>query len=331
MVAAAAGDVVGGEGAASAAGPAVFRGTEYSPVRSTVAVALVLGTIHLNAAIVVASLVFLPLRLAAVVFALLIFLAVIPLYSKSILGRNLSRFICKHTVGYFPVNLHVDNINDFDPNQSYVFGYEPHSMIAVGFSAFFKDSGLMPLPKIRVLGSSAAFHLPFLRHIWSWIGIVPATRKNFHRNLEAGYSCLIVPGGVREILYMDRDYEVAFLKARKGFIKIAVETGRPLVPVFCFGQSKIYKWRKFSGRLLLRIAQAVNFVPIIFWGRLGSPVPFRQPLHVVVGRPIEVKKNPQPSLDEINEVQSQFISAMEDLFERYKAEAGYPDLHLRVL
>ncbi|PKU88001.1 Diacylglycerol O-acyltransferase 2 [Dendrobium catenatum] len=334
---------------------AVFRATEYSPISSTVALALWLGGIYFNAFLIIASLLLLPFRYAAGfvaaslllfssrcirsnsylyfcrVLALQLLFLVIPLNHKSKWGRNLSRFICKYALGYFPVTVHVEDTSDFDPNQAYVFGYEPHSVMAIGFCAFSQDAGLFPLPKIKVLAGSSLFYIPFLRHIWTWLGMVPASRRNFYKYLGAGYSCVIVPGGVREILYMDSDSEVAFLKARKGFIKIAMETGRPLVPVFCFGQSKVFKWRKLNGKLFNQIARAVMFAPIIFWGRFGSPIPFRQPMDIVVGRPIVVKKNPQPSVEEINEVQEQFISAMEDLFERNKAKAGYPDLKLRVL
>ncbi|KAG0473893.1 hypothetical protein HPP92_015232 [Vanilla planifolia] len=327
------GSPAGGEGmrGSGVTGTTIIRAKDYSPIWSPLALALWLGGIQFNALLIIAALLLLPLRFATAVFAMQLLAMLLPLSDTNKLGRKLSRFICKYAVGYFPVTLHVEDINAFDPAQSYIFGYEPHSVVAIGFCAFAQDTGMLPLPKIKILASTALLSIPFLRQIWSWMGFVLATRKSFYKYLEDGYSCLIVPGGVREILYMDDISEVAFLKARKGFIKIAMETGRPLVPVFCFGQCKVFKWRKLNSTIATKIARAIQFAPIIFWGRYGSSIPFRHPMHVVVGRPIEVKKNPNPSMDEVNEVQAQFISAMEELFERHKGEAGYPDLNLRVL
>jgi hypothetical protein len=68
--------------------------------------------------------------------------------------------------------------------------------------------------------------------------------------------------------------------------------------------------------------------PIPYWpyGRWGIPMPRRTPVTVAVGAPVHpLKKNPEPTIEEIVELQTRYFAALEELFFLFRDEADHAD------
>lgn len=61
---------------------------------------------------------------------------------------------------------------------------------------------------------------------------------------------------------------------------------------------------------------------------LGLPIPYRIPIVGALGPPIEVKKQDNPSIEYIMEVQAKLIHEMEVLFDTHKESYGWKDKKL---
>ncbi|BBN04408.1 diacylglycerol O-acyltransferase 2, plant [Marchantia polymorpha subsp. ruderalis] len=295
-----------------------------------VALALWLFSIHLNLLVVFIILCFLPNPWAISALVLWLSQSLLPLYTDTPFANRVARFICKYAPTHFPIETHIEDIDALDPKRAYVFAVEPHSVLPISIIALTKHYGLMPVKKMKALASSAIFWTPVLRHVWSWLGLVPASRKCYKDLLQDGYSTILIPGGVQECLYLEYGHETIFLKKRFGFVRGAIEAGAPLVPCFCFGQSDVYHYWKPSGQWYAHLSRAIGFTPLIFWGMYGTPIPYPNRMYLVVGKPIDVEKNSNPSHEQISEVLKKFVAAMEDLFEKHKLAAGYKDTTLTV-
>lgn len=83
--------------------------------------------------------------------------------------------------------------------------------------------------------------------------------------------------------------QVVYLKQRRGFVRMAVSAGVPIIPVFAFGQRLTFKWSFPRSRWHTRLSRALLFAPMAFWGVWGSPIPYCHPITVVVGAPIPTR------------------------------------------
>lgn len=106
------------------------------------------------------------------------------------------------------------------------------------FYAWWKRFGLSH----RVLGvvHSVVFRSFFFRWLIPKLGTVPAEKGVSAHYLEEGYSLLIYPGGLEEAFrsYFQRK-KIDFCQ-RKGFIRLALKSGVPLVPIVSIGAHESY-------------------------------------------------------------------------------------------
>lgn len=114
----------------------------------------------------------------------------------------------------------------------------------------------------------------------TWVGAMPASRKNLAKLLNMG-SVAVVVGGIAEMFMVRKDREEILLRGRKGLIRTAIETGTPIVPVYCLGGSQILSFGPtFLKALSRRLRTSIGFV----FGRLGLPIPRQIPMRMVSGK-----------------------------------------------
>ena len=131
---------------------------------------------------------------------------------------------------YFPVQL-VRTVA-LPPDNNYVFCCHPHGVISVGhFTAFGTEavgfSSLFPGITPHLLTLDMNFRAPLLRDFLMAHGICACNKESCLNCLQLGrgHSIAIIIGGAAESLEARPESTTVVLKRRKGFIKLALQTG----------------------------------------------------------------------------------------------------------
>ena len=111
---------------------------------------------------------------------------------------------------------------------------------------YFRPTGfqsLFPGIRIHICTLNINFWIPFWREILLNRGFVSADKKTICHilNQDTKNAVAVVVGGAKESLYAYPGKNTLVLKRRKGFAKIALETGASLVPVYAFGENNMYR------------------------------------------------------------------------------------------
>ncbi len=164
---------------------------------------------------------------------------------------------------------------------------------------------------ITITGASINFALFIWRTIALWLGVIRADEEVIVKKLndEKKY-VLIMPGGIREEVHAGRGSNLEFYLKHLGFLRIAIKTGHPVIPIYAKGEHGLFNVvnNRFKGVRNFSIDTISYPFPTIVYGG-----PFRGPLHIVIGSPIY----PSDYDNDLNKLYEGFYTKMAKLIRKY--------------
>ncbi|KAM6983422.1 2-acylglycerol O-acyltransferase 3b [Tautogolabrus adspersus] len=251
--------------------------------------------------------------------------------------------VWEHLRDFFPVKL--VKTAELNPNKNYILGCHPHGIMSAGaFTCFSTEScgftDMFPGVKASLAVLAGLFRLPLFREYIMCAGLYPVSKPSLAYLLSQrgkGNAVVIVIGGAAESLASSPGINTVVMKQRKGFVRVALEFGADLVPVYSFGENELFQQVIFSNGSLGRRLQdlfkkIMGFAPCLFVGERMAFMPYRTQVTTVVGSPISVPKRATPTDEEVDHYHNLYMEALAKLFHEHKVSCGLSENHkLRII
>ncbi|KAM7397836.1 hypothetical protein PAMA_005932 [Pampus argenteus] len=246
--------------------------------------------------------------------------------------------VWKHFRDFFPIKL--VKTAELSPNKNYILGCHPHGiMSAGGFACISTEScgfaEAFPGVRSSLVVLAGLFRIPLFREYLMSAGLCPVSKPSLVHLLSKngkGNAVVIVIGGAAESLASSPGVNTVVMKQRKGFVRVALELGADLVPVYSFGENELFRQIVFSegslGRRLQDLFKKImGFAPCLFLGEHLALVPYRTPITTVVGSPISVPKRATPTEEEVDHYHRLYMEGLSKLFHEHKVGCGFSENH----
>jgi 1-acyl-sn-glycerol-3-phosphate acyltransferase len=150
--------------------------------------------------------------------------------------------------------------------------------------------------------------LPVIGSYFRKMGVIPAAPDSMAAALAAGHDVALWPGGERDSLRSWRQRDEAVLAGRTGFIKLAIRSCVPIVPISTVGGADsmpvLVTGRRLAKLLQLDKVARLKMFPIAFqapWGvspALLPEIPLPTKIRTAFQQPIELDCDPDRAEDD---------------------------------
>jgi 2-acylglycerol O-acyltransferase 2 len=151
------------------------------------------------------------------------------------------------------MNILLSKNSIIDDNHNYIFVHHPHGLFGVSTWCNFstdlsKVKTLFPKIDFRLTTLNINFYIPYWRELLINRGFISADYNSclYWLKKKKGNAINLVVGGAKESFYASPGSNSIFLNKRKGFIKLALQSGSSLVPVYQFGENSLYNQIQFK-------------------------------------------------------------------------------------
>lgn len=235
---------------------------------------------------------------------------------------------------YFQLQVYKEEC--FNQSKNVLLCFLPHGLFPLSLPMLSEPvHDIFPEFKDQTPSTAVAnvmFWTPILAPMLTWLGCISASKEVIRTHLRYN-NVILLPDGIAGAFHSKREEECVYIKNRRGFVRLAIEEGSLLVPVYCFGHSQLYDVYPGQDSWIARFSRRFQFSLIWFWGVWWCPpMPHRVPMTVVIGKGIRVDKTPDPSPEMVNSVHEQFVRELVSLFDKHKANVpGYENKELKIL
>lgn len=236
----------------------------------------------------------------------------------------------------------------WEDGKQYVLVWHPHGAFTIAALYFLAHWWAKDFPsgargRQFVCVAPLLLKIPFLSELLLLCHARSQDRETFGGLLAKGATVAVQPGGLVEQVETDDAKERVFFPARLGFIRLALQAGVPLLPVYAFGENQLYRtsnWTRALNKWLYKKFKCGNLVIIGQFGLPSTPVipnplmlpVYRSGMHIRFGDPVDIgPKDENPSDEKVQEAFQKYTDALQKLFDKHKDECLPPEVAARGL
>jgi len=224
------------------------------------------------------------------------------------------------------------------PSKRYLWSLHPHSILADGWhSIIAKNISSFETGPPEIGRKIALCFAPIIQHV--------PVHQEMYRDKCGGADMksiskwwetsdtdpALIPGGFAESVFAnsgDKEFEYSYIKERKGFVRIGIEHGKDIVPIYTFRANWMYYNPGILRGMRARISQR-NYIGLVMpFGRFGSSMPLTDDTTTVIFPPFEAS---QYNLSQVDEAHQAYMVHLKKYFDMYKAQYGMEGVELKFI